>query len=68
MVGIPEWYEMQGREFLGKRGLTGLIQLNFYDNMSNEEMANYNVFYAKNQSLMLDIEILLKTFFAFLRN
>lgn len=68
MVGIPEWYEMKGREFLGKRGLTGLIQLNFYDNMSNEEMANYNVFYAKNQSLILDIEILLKTFFAFLRN
>ncbi len=68
MVGIPDWYKMPEKEFLGKRGLTGLIQLNYYDNMSYDEMANYNVFYAKNQSLMLDVEILLKTFFTFLRN
>lgn len=66
-VGVPEWYKIQEKEYLGKRGLTGLIQINFYDGMSDEEMSNYNVFYAKNQSLMLDIEILLKTFFSFLR-
>ncbi|MCB0722824.1 MAG: glycosyltransferase [Ignavibacteriae bacterium] len=66
-VGIPEWFKIDGKEYLGKRGLTGLIQINFYDGMSDDEMANYNVFYAKNQSLMLDVEILLKTFFSFLK-
>lgn len=66
-VGIPEWYVTDGKNFLGKRGLTGLIQINYYEGMTENEMANYNVFYAKNQSLMLDIEILLKTFFSFLR-
>lgn len=66
-VGIPEWYVIEGKNFLGKKGLTGLIQINYHEGMTDNEMANYNVFYAKNQSLMLDIEILLKTFFSFLR-
>jgi O-antigen biosynthesis protein len=66
-VGVPEWYHIQEKQYLGKRGLTGLIQINYYDGMSEEEMSNYNVFYAKNQTLMLDIEIILKTFFSFFR-
>lgn len=66
-VGAPEWYRTREKEYLGKRGLTGLIQINYYDGMSDTEMSNYNVFYAKNQTLMLDVEILLKTFFSFLR-
>jgi lipopolysaccharide/colanic/teichoic acid biosynthesis glycosyltransferase len=32
-----------------------------------EEMGNYNVYYAKNQSLSLDVEILLKTLFSFFK-
>jgi len=66
-IGIPTWFEISNKEYLGKKGLTGLIQLNHYDGISEDEMDNYNIFYAKNQSLILDVEILLKTLFSFLK-
>ncbi len=62
-VGIPIWYETNGKEYLGKKGLTGIIQLNHFEGINSEELMNYNIFYAKNQSLKMDIEILLKTLF-----
>jgi GT2 family glycosyltransferase/lipopolysaccharide/colanic/teichoic acid biosynthesis glycosyltransferase len=46
---------------LGKPGLTGLIQLQRSRPLAVEEQEQFNVYYAKNQSLALDIEILLKT-------
>jgi lipopolysaccharide/colanic/teichoic acid biosynthesis glycosyltransferase len=64
LVGMPFWVETKNNEYLGKKGLTGLIQVNQYKGISEEELQNYNLFYAKNQSLMLDIEILLKTVFS----
>ena len=67
-IGIPTWYETKDKEYLGKKGLTGLIQLNYYDGITDAEMDNYNIFYAKNQSLVLDVEIILKTLFSFLKN
>lgn len=67
-IGIPTWYETKNKEYLGKKGLTGLIQLNYYDGITDDEMDNYNIFYAKNQSLILDVEIILKTLFSFLKN
>lgn len=66
-VGIPVWYETNDVEYLGKKGLTGIIQLNHFEGINEEEMMNYNIFYAKNQNLMMDIEILLKTMFFTLR-
>ncbi|MBI5401948.1 MAG: glycosyltransferase [Ignavibacteriae bacterium] len=66
-VGIPVWYETKGREYLGKKGLTGIIQLNHFEGIGDEEMMNYNIFYAKNQNLKMDIEILLKTVFFTIR-
>lgn len=66
-VGIPIWYETTGKEYLGKKGLTGIIQLNHFEGINGEEMMNYNIFYAKNQNLKMDIEILLKTLFFTLR-
>jgi O-antigen biosynthesis protein len=66
-VGIPIWYETKEKEYLGKRGLTGIIQLNHFEGINDEEMMNYNIFYAKNQNLLMDIEILLKTMFFTLR-
>lgn len=66
-VGMPMWFETKGKEYLGKKGLTGFIQIYYYENMPIEEMIDYNVFYAKNQSITLDIEILLKTIFSFLK-
>jgi GT2 family glycosyltransferase len=67
-VGNPIWMDYHTKDYVGKKGLTGLVQLNYYDNISGEELMNYNLFYAKNQSISLDVEILLKTFFSFFKN
>ncbi len=63
-VGYPTWINSENKSYTGKKGLTGLIQLNSYQGMTDDEMENFNLFYAKNQSLLLDTEILLKTFFS----
>ena len=67
LVGRPEydpgpWRNGAANLYLGKVGLTGLMQINFHDELTNEEIEKYNLFYAKNQSMMLDFEILLKSF------
>ncbi|MBF8296342.1 MAG: glycosyl transferase family 2 [Bacteroidetes bacterium] len=49
-----------GALYLGKPGLTGLIQLQRNRTLSDQEREQYNLYYAKNQSLALDVEILLK--------
>ncbi len=46
---------------LGRPGVTGLAQINVRDDLTKEEIEKYNLYYAKNQSLLLDIEILLKS-------
>jgi GT2 family glycosyltransferase/lipopolysaccharide/colanic/teichoic acid biosynthesis glycosyltransferase len=67
MVGRATWdTTSHGKKFLGKKGLTGLVQINFYKNLSSDEIEYFNYYYAKNQSLTLDIEILLKTISLFL--
>jgi GT2 family glycosyltransferase len=47
--------------YLGKPGLTGLVQLQEGRALSEHELEQYNLYYAKNQSIAFDIEILLKT-------
>ena len=47
--------------YLGKPGLTGLIQLQESRSLTAQEFEQYNLYYAKNQSVALDTEILLKT-------
>ena len=49
--------------YLGKPGLTGLTQLQGSRSLTADELEQYNVYYAKNQSLAFDIEILLKSYF-----
>jgi lipopolysaccharide/colanic/teichoic acid biosynthesis glycosyltransferase len=46
---------------LGKPGITGLIQLQGERPLSTEEVDQYNLYYARNQSVLLDMEILIKT-------
>lgn len=66
-VGRATWDTTStGKQFLGKNGLTGLVQINYYKNPSNNELEYYNFYYAKNQSLALDIEIIVKTVSLFL--
>jgi len=47
--------------YLGPEGLTGLVQLNAREGVEPEEIERYELYYAKNQSLALDLEIILKT-------
>jgi hypothetical protein len=66
-VGRATWdTPQQGVNYLGKSGLTGLVQINNHKNLSADEIEYFNFYYAKNQSLALDIEILLKTISLFL--
>ncbi len=66
-VGRATWDTTStGKQFLGKNGLTGLVQINYYKNLSIDEIEYYNYYYAKNQTLILDFEIFLKTISLFL--
>jgi hypothetical protein len=68
LVGDPVWYEAKtGSAVIGKRGLTGIVQVKYNERLTDEEVDNYSIYYAKNQSIPLDIEILLKTVFSFFR-
>ncbi len=49
--------------FIGKPGLTGLAQLKGIQHLTVEEIAQYNLYYARHQSMLTDGEILLRTFF-----
>lgn len=46
--------------FLGKQGLTGIW---FTDSENEENLEKLDIFYAKNQNIWLDLEIISKTFF-----
>jgi lipopolysaccharide/colanic/teichoic acid biosynthesis glycosyltransferase len=47
--------------FLGKPGLCGLVQLQQERKLSDDELIQYDLYYARNQSVLLDLEILIKT-------
>jgi O-antigen biosynthesis protein len=47
--------------FLGKHGLCGLVQLQQESILSDEEINQYNLYYARNQSVLFDLEIIIKT-------
>jgi lipopolysaccharide/colanic/teichoic acid biosynthesis glycosyltransferase len=53
--------------YFGKPGITGLAQLHPRYEMVNGEVEKYNLYYAKNQSLWLDAEILVKSFLLSMR-
>lgn len=59
--GAGESYSDQSGWY--KPGLTGITQINRRRIRLPEDMEKYHLFYLKNQSLLLDIEILLKAFF-----
>ncbi|MEW5799493.1 MAG: glycosyltransferase [Bacteroidota bacterium] len=45
----------------GKPGVTGLIHIQSDKNLTQEEIEQFDLYYAKNQSFMLDLEIIVKT-------
>jgi lipopolysaccharide/colanic/teichoic acid biosynthesis glycosyltransferase len=69
-VGRPLWEQVDGdagrtphQAELGPRGLTGLVQVHWREDLPADEIERYKLYYAKNQSLMLDMEILMKALF-----
>lgn len=46
-----------------KPGITGLVQINRKKIITTDDMEKYHLFYLKNQSILLDVEILLKSIF-----
>ncbi len=69
MVGAPlnlknnHLPERRG-EFWYKPGITGLVQINRTKIVAPDDEEKYHLFYLKNQSLLLDVEILLKALFS----
>ncbi len=48
--------------YLGKIGITGLWFTEIFNSSDSEEVKRQNLFYAKNQNIWLDLEVLGKTF------
>ena len=46
-----------------KPGLTGLIQINRENSLSPDDQEKYHLYYLKNYSVLLDVEILIKAIF-----
>jgi lipopolysaccharide/colanic/teichoic acid biosynthesis glycosyltransferase len=66
LVGTPVNESRKPKEtedllFLGKPGLSGLVQLQQDRTLSDDERTQYDLYYARNQSVLLDLEILIKT-------
>ena len=67
IVGPKRDQALASTSFMGKPGLTGIVQINEHEDVTEEEAEKYNLYYAKNQSLPLDIEIMLKSMTLLLR-
>jgi len=70
MVGPPVESKVADKKDalnLGKPGLFGLPQLQRNGSLSKMEINQYNIYYARNQSLLLDFEILVKSLLKYRR-
>ncbi len=70
LVGLPPG-DAKGTErtagnpgYLGPEGLTGLLQVHAREDLEPEERERYKLYYAKNQSLMLDVQIIARSLFS----
>lgn len=63
VVGRSEYHPQGNDEVFGKMGITGVVQLNRGQSLSEEEVEKLYIYYARNQSFWLDIEIIAKSFF-----
>lgn len=61
LVGQTGESEKSSGMFKGKQGVTGIVQVHNPENLSNEEKEQFSLYYAKNQSFLLDLEIIVKT-------
>lgn len=63
VVGRSEYHPQGSDEVFGKMGITGVVQLNRGQFLSEEEVEKLYIYYARNQSFWLDLEIVAKSFF-----
>jgi len=56
-----------GSSYLGPKGLTGLVQINVREGLDAADIERYKLYYAKNHSIGLDIEIIFKSFLVLLK-
>ncbi len=61
VVGRSEYYPQGTDVIFGKMGVTGIVQLNRGQVLSPEEVERLYIYYARNQSVWLDIELIAKT-------
>jgi lipopolysaccharide/colanic/teichoic acid biosynthesis glycosyltransferase len=62
IIEVNDHEQSKGRVEL-KPGLTGLYQINKKNAPADMDCERYNLFYLKNYSLLLDIEIIFKAIF-----
>ena len=63
LVGAPLRPLLRDKQkYLYKAGLTGLVQLNQDKISSPDDEEKFHLYYVKNQSTLLDLEILFKAF------
>ena len=62
VVGRSEYYPQGNKDVFGKIGITGVVQLNRGQFLSDDEVEKLYVYYAKNQTIWLDLEIIAKSF------
>lgn len=67
VVGRSEYYPQGSDEIFGKTGITGIVQLNRGQVLSEEEVERLYIYYARNQSIWLDIELIAKSLLQLLR-
>ena len=59
---LDRYNDLQKRRHLVKPGLTGLAQVNGRNSISWEQKFNFDVFYVDNLTFLLDLKIVIKTF------
>ena len=67
MQQAKEWNQRQRKRLLVKPGLTGLAQISGRGSLTIEEKIELDVRYVENQTLRLDLRLILATIFSVLR-
>lgn len=68
MEYLPLYTREQAKRHLVRPGITGLAQINGRNTLSWEEKFKLDVWYAQNQSMLLDLKILWRTFYKVIRS
>lgn len=66
-VGPDVWEMGRARISALKPGLTGFLQIHLKEGLTPEEKVEYEIYYLRHQSLMLDLQVLLRALWDLLR-